>query len=134
MLVCDEDTILSVHLPPTLQRQEPGGDRRGLSAQVEHLERELITEALRQTRGNQSQAAQILDTSLRILGYKIKQYASKPGASGRPNGPGLSIEMCLAASLPRHNRIMLKGGPGPPFLFLYNFFLGGGGIGAALLL
>jgi len=75
VLVCDEDTILSVHLPPTLQRQEPGGDRRGLSAQVENLERELITEALRQTRGNQSQAAQILDTSLRILGYKIKHYA-----------------------------------------------------------
>jgi Nif-specific regulatory protein len=74
VLVCDEDTILSVHLPPTLQRQEPGGNRRGLSAQVEHLERELIAEALRQTRGNQSQAAQILDTSLRILGYKIKQY------------------------------------------------------------
>ncbi len=74
VLVCDEDTILSVHLPPTLQRQEPGGDHRGLSAQVSHLERELITEALRQTRGNQSQAAQILDTSLRILGYKIKQY------------------------------------------------------------
>ena len=24
VLVCDEDTILSVHLPPTLQRQEPG--------------------------------------------------------------------------------------------------------------
>ena len=75
VLVCDEDTILSVHLPPTLQRQEPGGGHRGLSAQVENLERELITEALRQTRGNQSQAAQILDTSLRILGYKIKQYS-----------------------------------------------------------
>jgi Nif-specific regulatory protein len=44
-------------------------------AQVEHLEKELITEALRQTRGNQSKAAQILDTSLRILGYKIKQYS-----------------------------------------------------------
>jgi Nif-specific regulatory protein len=41
---------------------------------VEKLERELITEALRQTRGNQSKAAKILDTSLRILGYKIKQY------------------------------------------------------------
>jgi Nif-specific regulatory protein len=74
VLVCDEDTVLSVHLPPSLQRAEPGGDRRGLASQVEHLERELITEALRQTRGNQSQAAQLLDTSLRILGYKIKQY------------------------------------------------------------
>jgi Nif-specific regulatory protein len=42
--------------------------------QVANLERELISEALRQSRGNQSQAAKMLDTSLRILGYKIKQY------------------------------------------------------------
>ena len=74
VLVCDEDTILGVHLPPTLQLMEPGADRRGLTSQVEHLEKELITEALRQTRGNQSRAAHLLDTSLRILGYKIKQY------------------------------------------------------------
>jgi Nif-specific regulatory protein len=41
---------------------------------VEKLEKELISEVLRQTRGNQSKAAHLLDTSLRILGYKIKQY------------------------------------------------------------
>ena len=76
VLVCDEDTILSVHLPPSLQRQEPGAcSTSGLASQVEKLEKELITEALRQTRGNQSKAAHMLDTSLRILGYKIKQYA-----------------------------------------------------------
>jgi Nif-specific regulatory protein len=74
VLVCDEDTILTVHLPPSLQRAEPGNLGRGLTAQVETLERELIGEALRQTRGNQSKAAQLLDTSLRILGYKIKKY------------------------------------------------------------
>lgn len=78
VLVCDEDTILSVHLPPTLQGMEPGGDHRGLAAQVEHLEKELIAEALRQSRGNQTQAAQLLDTSLRILGYKIKHYGLDP--------------------------------------------------------
>ena len=76
VLVCDEDTILSVHLPASLQRQEPGASATsGLASQVEKLEKELITEALRQTRGNQSKAAHLLDTSLRILGYKIKQYA-----------------------------------------------------------
>lgn len=76
VLVCDEDTVLSVHLPPSLQRQEPGASpTSGLSSQVEKLEKELITEALRQTRGNQSKAAHLLDTSLRILGYKIKQYS-----------------------------------------------------------
>ncbi len=78
VLVCDEDTILSVHLPSSLQRQEPGAEHRGLVAQVENLEKELITEALRQTRGNQSLAASFLDTSLRILGYKIKRYGLDP--------------------------------------------------------
>uniref|UniRef100_A0A7V4LDM0 GAF domain-containing protein n=1 Tax=Desulfobacca acetoxidans TaxID=60893 RepID=A0A7V4LDM0_9BACT len=84
LLVCDGDTILSAHLPPTLQPPActyppPGGfpsasgNRLSLAAQVENLERELIIEALTATRGNQSQAAQYLDTSLRILGYKIKQ-------------------------------------------------------------
>jgi Nif-specific regulatory protein len=74
VLVCDEDTILSVHLPRSLQRQEPGEVKNSLATQVANLEKELISEALRQTRGNQSQAAKVLDTSLRILGYKIKQY------------------------------------------------------------
>jgi len=78
VLVCDEDTILTVHLPPSLQRLEPGQGHRGLTAQVETLEKELIAEALRQTQGNQSKAAGILDTSLRILGYKIKGYGLDP--------------------------------------------------------
>ena len=78
VLVCDEDTILGIHLPPTLQGQEAGDGRLGLAVQVENLEKELIAEALRQTRGNQSLAAQLLDTSLRILGYKIKQYGLNP--------------------------------------------------------
>jgi Nif-specific regulatory protein len=75
VLVCDEDTIMAVHLAPGLQSQTAGGSALSLAHQVESLERELISEALRQARGNQSRAAQLLDTSLRILGYKIKQYA-----------------------------------------------------------
>ena len=44
VLVCDEDTILSVHLPPSLQRQEPGASpSSGLASQVEKLEKELIS-------------------------------------------------------------------------------------------
>ena len=89
ILVCDGDTILSAHLPPTLQPPAcafpPSGDhagahphRQSLAAQVENLERELIVEALTATRGNQSRAAEYLDTSLRILGYKIKTYGLDP--------------------------------------------------------
>jgi Nif-specific regulatory protein len=90
VLVCDEDTILSVHLPRSLQRQEPGETRRSLAVQVANLEKELISEALRQSRGNQSQAAVMLDTSMRILGYKIKQYGLNPKkfrAAGKPQPP-----------------------------------------------
>ncbi|MCL6622181.1 MAG: nif-specific transcriptional activator NifA [Syntrophobacterales bacterium] len=88
LLVCDGDTILASHLPPTLQvrftsRPGPGeGDscpvRLSLAAQVETLERELITEALIACKGNQSKAAHYLDTSLRILGYKIRRYGIEP--------------------------------------------------------
>ncbi len=89
LLVCDGNTILSAHLPPSLQPPScaypPAVDRDGappnrqsLAAQVESLERELIAEALTTTRGNQSQAAQYLDTSLRILGYKIKNLGIEP--------------------------------------------------------
>ncbi|MFW6127407.1 MAG: helix-turn-helix domain-containing protein [Thermodesulfobacteriota bacterium] len=35
-------------------------------------------EALTASRGNQSRAAEYLDTSLRILGYKIKRYGLDP--------------------------------------------------------
>jgi Nif-specific regulatory protein len=88
LLVCDGDTILSSHLPPSLQSRWHSGateghdagspERLSLAAQVESLEKELITEALSATRGNQSAAAGYLDTSLRILGYKIKRYGLDP--------------------------------------------------------
>jgi Nif-specific regulatory protein len=89
LLVCDGDAILASHLPPSLQTRwsagaAPGGEgdgqpeRLSLATQVEGLEKELITEALVATRGNQSAAAEYLDTSLRILGYKIKRYGVDP--------------------------------------------------------
>jgi Nif-specific regulatory protein len=89
LLVRDGDTILSSHLPPSLQPRWSSGaapdgasddnpERLSLASQVEGLEKELITEALIATRGNQSAAAEFLDTSLRILGYKIKRYGLEP--------------------------------------------------------
>ena len=80
VIVCDEEVIRSYHLPPTLQTRGSSntGSVRSLSAAVENLERELIIEALKETRGNQSQAAKLLDTSLRILNYKIHKYGINP--------------------------------------------------------
>ncbi|MEN8141691.1 MAG: sigma 54-interacting transcriptional regulator [Thermodesulfobacteriota bacterium] len=73
VLICDEETIKSYHLPPTLQTAESSSGKGPLpfSAAVENFERELIIEALKQTKGNQTKAAKHLGSSLRIINYKI---------------------------------------------------------------
>jgi len=83
VLVCDEDIIRAHHLPPTLQSmtegiEEPQKKVRCLADAVADFEKELIIEALRQSKGNQTKAAQLLDTSLRIINYKIKKYGIDP--------------------------------------------------------
>ena len=80
VLICDEESIKSYHLPPSLQTSESVNSRQALSlaGAVENFERELIVEALKKTGGNQTKAARELDTSLRIINYKIHQYAIDP--------------------------------------------------------
>lgn len=77
VLVCDEDVIRSYHLPPTLQTAESSDTEKGLSlsAAVEHLEKEMIIETLKATKCNRTQAARHLNTTLRILNYKIQKYS-----------------------------------------------------------
>ncbi|MFZ5758493.1 MAG: sigma-54-dependent Fis family transcriptional regulator [Thermodesulfobacteriota bacterium] len=80
VLICDEEAIKSYHLPPTLQSAESTseGNPLSLAAAVENFERELIIDALKRARGNQTQAAKLLETSLRIINYKIHKYAIDP--------------------------------------------------------
>ncbi|MCL1979453.1 MAG: sigma 54-interacting transcriptional regulator [Proteobacteria bacterium] len=80
VLSCDGPAIKSIHLPPSLQSTDSGSADQPLSlaAAVEHFERELIIEALKQNNGNQTRAAQSLDTSLRIINYKIHCYGIEP--------------------------------------------------------
>ncbi|MCI5124327.1 MAG: hypothetical protein D3925_07595 [Candidatus Electrothrix sp. AR5] len=49
-----------------------------LSGAVESFERELIIDALKHTNGNQTKAAAHLETSLRIINYKIHNYGIDP--------------------------------------------------------
>ncbi len=76
VLICDEEVIRSSHLPPSLQTAERSQTRKTLSlaSAVAQLEKEMIVETLKVTRGNRSQAAKQLDTTLRILNYKIRKY------------------------------------------------------------
>ncbi len=82
VLICDEDVIRAHHLPPSLQTMGSSGTGRpaGLSfaEAVARFEQELIIEALKETKGNQTKAAKLLDTSLRILNYKVKKYGIDP--------------------------------------------------------
>lgn len=84
VLICDEDTIRSHHLPPTIMTLSSGQQRdkknASLKKRVEDFEKELILDALREAKGNQSKAAKILDTTLRIINYKVQKYGIDPSA------------------------------------------------------
>ena len=80
VLVCDGNVIHGHHLPPTLQTAEVTGTvtRASLTSAVEALERDIIQDALKTTGGNRGKAAKILETTERILCYKIKKYNIDP--------------------------------------------------------
>ncbi len=76
VVACDGNVIHAHHLPPTLQTAEVSGTipKVSLRSAVEALERDLIQDALKTTRGNCAKAASLLNTTERILNYKIKKY------------------------------------------------------------
>ena len=80
VLVCQDNVIHSYHLPPTLQTAESSDTliRMGLERAVASYEKELIQEALKTSRGNKARAARLLDTTERVIGYKIDKYAIDP--------------------------------------------------------
>lgn len=80
VMVCDSSVLHGHHLPPTLQTAEISGteSRMTLASAVESFERDLIQDALKSTRGNIAEAARMLDSTERILGYKIVKYSIDP--------------------------------------------------------
>ncbi len=80
VLICDGASIKSIHLPPSLQSLDSTHSNKPLSlaTAVENFERELIIDALKQHNGNQTKAAKSLETSLRIINYKIHSYGIEP--------------------------------------------------------
>jgi Nif-specific regulatory protein len=76
VLVCETNVIHGHHLPPTLQTAEGSGTvtRLSLESTVGAFERDIILDALKTTRGNRKRAAKLLDTTERVIGYKVKMY------------------------------------------------------------
>jgi Nif-specific regulatory protein len=80
VLVCDGAVIHGHHLPPSLQTADASGTvtRVALKDAVAAFERDLIQDALKTTRGNRAKAARMLDTTERILNYKVRGHGVDP--------------------------------------------------------
>jgi two-component system response regulator AtoC len=81
MVLAEGSTVDSAHLPAAIRAPESvagASDDDDLDLSVkrrtQELERRLIERALRQTSGNRTRAARLLDLSHRALLYKIKEY------------------------------------------------------------
>ncbi len=76
VLMCDGEVVHGHHLPPSLQTAEASGTitRVSLSDAVMAYEKDLLQDALKTTRGNRAKAARLLDTTERIINYKVRRY------------------------------------------------------------
>src|SRR5690606_1578761 len=89
VLVCSGGVVHGHDLPATLQTAQGSGTLPGASLDdaVGNYERNLIEDALKSAHGNQAEAARILDTTPRVIGYKIRKHGIDPeryrGASAR---------------------------------------------------
>jgi Nif-specific regulatory protein len=80
VVACDENVIHGHHLPPTLQTAELSDTvtKVTLESSVAAFEKDLIQDTLKTTKGNCARAANLLNTTERIINYKIKKYAINP--------------------------------------------------------
>jgi Nif-specific regulatory protein len=76
VLLSDDDVIHGHHLPPTLQTAEASGTvpRGTLKATLERVEKELIIEALKSSRGTMASAAAALGITERIMGLRVRRF------------------------------------------------------------
>jgi Nif-specific regulatory protein len=76
VLVSDDDVIHGHHLPPSLQTAEASHTSLigTLDIALDNLERELIIDALKSSRGNAAKAARSLGLTERIMGLRIRKH------------------------------------------------------------
>ena len=84
VVMAEGEVIHGHHLPPSLQmnrytaKVEDSAEVSDFLSRVANFEIELIVEALKDTNGNQTQAAKRLGVTKRIIQYKIKHYGIDP--------------------------------------------------------
>jgi Nif-specific regulatory protein len=86
VLTATDDVIHGYALPPTLQTSDATRtailpeDGASLQTLVESYEREILVDALKKHRGNAAAAARFLQTTQRILNYRIHKLGIEPKA------------------------------------------------------
>ena len=80
VLVCDGSVVHGHHLPPTLQTAEASGTQATVPFEeaVATFEKDLLQDALKTARGNCAKAARFLQTTERIVTYKVRKYGLDP--------------------------------------------------------
>lgn len=81
VLLSADGVIHGHHLPPSLQSAESTGTNlhETLEAAVSKLEKELILDALKSSKGNMAGAARTLGITERKMGLRISKYSIDPG-------------------------------------------------------
>lgn len=76
IILSRDDVLHGHHLPPTLQTAEASNTvvRGTLDEAVAGVEKEMIVEALKNARGNQSKAGQALGLTERVMGLRVKKH------------------------------------------------------------
>ncbi|MFP4114783.1 MAG: nif-specific transcriptional activator NifA [Spirochaetota bacterium] len=80
VLLSVDEVIHSHHLPPSLQSAESTNTEfhGTLEESLDNLERELILDSLKSTRGNMAKAARLLGITERIMGLRVKKHEIDP--------------------------------------------------------
>jgi Nif-specific regulatory protein len=76
VVMSNDDVIHGHHLPPTLQTAEASGTtiRETLDEVLDSIEREMLVEALKSSRGNMAKAARLLNISERRMGLRVSKH------------------------------------------------------------
>jgi len=80
VLLSNEGVIRGHHLPPSLQMADSANKQTGSDLQciLDSMEKELILDALKETKGNMAKAARELGLTERVMGLRAKKYKVDP--------------------------------------------------------
>jgi Nif-specific regulatory protein len=80
VLLSSDGVIHGHHLPPSLQTAEASGTepKGSLQAALDGLEREMLLDALKSSRGNKAKAGRMLGITERLMGIRVKKQGIDP--------------------------------------------------------